>query len=124
MYERASEPLLSRRAFAVRVLRHAGGAVLLLGGSLLLGLIGYTVLDGLAPVDAFLNASMILGGMGPVDPLKNDAAKIFAGLYALYSGVIFLVAVAAVFAPVLHRIFHTLHIHAGENGDSGDGDVA
>ena len=93
MYEHVSEPLISRHDFTLRMLRHGAGALALLGGSLVIGIVGHAVLDNLDPVDAFLNAAMILGGMGPVDPLRNDAAKVFAGIYALYSGAVFLVAV-------------------------------
>jgi hypothetical protein len=119
MYEHASEPLISRRDFTMRMLRHGAGALALLGGSLMIGIVGYAALDNMKPVDAFLNASMILGGMGPVDPLTNNTAKIFAGVYALYSGAVFLVAVGVVFAPVLHRIFHKLHLESGQPGPSG-----
>lgn len=118
MYEHASEPLLPRRAFIMRVLRHAGLAALLLVGSLGVGVLGYAVLGNLSWVDAFLNASMILGGMGPVDVLKTDAAKVFAGIYALYSGVVFLLSVGVVFAPVLHRVLHKLHLQAATADDS------
>jgi hypothetical protein len=120
VYEHVSEPLLPRRLFILRFLRHAAAATLLLVGSLAIGMVGYAVLDGLSLVDAFLNASMILGGMGPVDPLRNDASKLFAGLYALYSGVVFLVAVGVVFAPVLHRILHRLHLQTPSGGDDDD----
>jgi hypothetical protein len=80
-------------------------------------------LAGLGPVDAFLNACMILGGMGPVDPLPNDAAKIFAGAYALYSGIFFLVIAGLIFGPFLHRVMHRLHLPdtTGDDGDSPNG---
>jgi hypothetical protein len=120
VYEHVSEPILPRRLFVLRFARHAAAATLLLVGSLAVGAVGYAVLDGLSWVDAFLNASMILGGMGPVDPLRNDVAKVFAGLYALYSGVIFLVAVGIVFAPLLHRILHRLHLQALPADDDPD----
>ena len=88
----------------------------LLGGSLLLGIAGYMALAHLEFVDAFLNAVMILGGMGPVDTLPDDAAKLFAGIYALYSGIVFLVVVGVVFAPIFHRIIHHLHLDARGKG--------
>lgn len=117
MYESYSEPLISRRAFALRFVRHAIVALALLGGSLLIGIAGYIGFAHLRLVDAFLNASMILGGMGPVDVLSDDAAKWFAGFYALYSGVVFLVVVGVVVAPLLHRVLHRLHIDTGDDGD-------
>ncbi len=118
MYEHSSEPLLPRREFTLRVLRHAALAALLLAGSLGVGVLGYAYLDHLPWIDAFVNASMILGGMGPVDPMTNDAAKFFAGVYALYSGVIFLISVGVIFAPVLHRVLHKLHLQAPTSDDA------
>jgi hypothetical protein len=120
VYERFNEPLMSRYGFYLRLLRHIAVAVLVLAGSLVIGVIGYLVFAHLSPVDAFLNAAMILGGMGPVDPLPDDAAKIFAGLYALYSGVIFLVVAGLVLAPILHRVLHYLHLPT----DDDDADAA
>jgi hypothetical protein len=116
MYERYDEPLLSRRAFAVRVLRHAALAGLLLFASLTVGVAGYMVLANLSFVDAFLNAAMILGGMGPVDILTSDSAKLFAGLYALYCGVFFLVIAGLVLAPFLHRVLHLLNLDDDDDG--------
>lgn len=116
MFERYDQPMLSRRAFVARVLRQIGIAVVLLGVSLLIGVAGYMGLAGLAPIDAFLNAAMILGGMGPVDVLRSDEAKVFAGLYAMYSGIFFLVIAGLVLAPFLHRVLHSLHLD-----DDGDG---
>lgn len=119
MYENVNEPLISRRAFGLRMVRHGAVAIALLAGSLVIGMVGYAVLAEMRPVDAFVNAAMILGGMGPVDPLTNDAAKLFAGVYAIYSGVVFLVAVGAIFAPALHRVLHKLHL-AGAATDHRD----
>ena len=110
MYESYDEPLLSRTAFLGRVLRHVGIAVVALLISLSIGMAGYIGLAGLAPVDAFLNAAMILGGMGPVDPLTSDGAKVFAGFYALYCGTVFLVIAGLVLAPFLHRVLHRLNL--------------
>jgi hypothetical protein len=70
-------------------------------------------------VDAFLNAAMILGGMGPVGELSSDAAKVFAGLYALYSGLVVLIAAGVIFAPVLHRVLHSLHLAEDDDDASG-----
>ena len=110
MYEHRNQPLLPRRQFVGRLARHA----LLAGGmaavSLAVGMLGYHALEGLSWVDAFLNASMILGGMGPVADLHTPAGKLFAGLYALYSGMILLVMVSVLLAPVVHRMLHSFHL--------------
>jgi hypothetical protein len=79
-------------------------------GSLLLGVLGYHYFEGLAWLDALLNASMLLGGMGPVDVLHTVAGKVFASFYALYSGIIFLVVVGVIFAPLYHRFLHRFHL--------------
>jgi hypothetical protein len=119
MFERYDQPMLSRRAFVARVLRQIGIAVVLLGVSLLIGMAGYMGLADLAPIDAFLNAAMILGGMGPVDVLTADGAKLFAGLYAMYSGIFFLVIAGLVLAPFLHRVLHSLHLDDDEDDQPG-----
>lgn len=116
MYESYDQPLISLRMFLRRVAVHALMALALLLIPLIVGVVGYMVLAGLGPVDAFLNASMILGGMGPVDILTNDAAKIFAGVYALFSGVFFLVIAGVIIAPFLHRVLHRLHIATDDSG--------
>lgn len=110
MYEPFSKPLISRAAFIRRLLWHTLVALTILGMSLAVGMIGYAALAHLSWIDAFLNASMILGGMGPVDVLTTDAAKIFAGLYALFSGLIILAAAGIVVTPVIHRLMHSLHL--------------
>ena len=110
MYEHYKQPVLPFPAFLKRLLRHLGIAVLILAVSLGIGVIGYRMLAGLGWVDSLLNASMILGGMGPVDALHNVAGKLFASFYALYSGMVFLVAVGIIFAPVFHRILHRFHL--------------
>lgn len=93
-----------------RVVNHGLVGLGLLLIPLVIGIVGYMALANLGPVDAFLNAAMILGGMGPVDPLPTDAAKVFAGAYALFSGVFFLVIAGVVLAPFLHRVLHRLHV--------------
>ena len=89
--------------------------IILLSVSLLMGVLGYHFFNNLPYVDAFMNASMILGGMGPVDPLISDAAKIFAGVYALYSGIAFLTSFAILIAPVYHRFLHKFHLEEKED---------
>ena len=110
LYEHRGQPLLPRPAFFRRVLSHIAVAAGVILGSLLIGILGYHFLNGLSWVDSLLNASMILGGMGPVDPLNNRAAKVFASIYALYSGMVFLAAAGLIFAPVFHRLLHRFHL--------------
>ena len=110
MYEHHKQPILPAHQFALRLMRHLLAAIMLVAASLLVGILGYRYLAGLGWVDAFLNASMLLGGMGPVDVLPNRAAKIFAGGYALYAGLVFIVSAGIIIAPVGHRILHGLHV--------------
>lgn len=110
MFEHRSHPVISPKRFAGRLLRYLAYALGLVGFSLAIGVWGYMQFAGLPFVDAFLNASMILGGMGPVDPLPGDEAKYFASFYALYSGITLLGAVAVFLAPVMHRMLHVLHL--------------
>ncbi len=110
MYEPKTHPLLSRARFIRRVLLHAATALALLLLSLLLGMWGYAYFEHLAWRDAFLNSAMLLGGMGPVDPPHSNGGKLFAGLYALYAGLIFLIVAGLVLAPVVHRIMHRFHL--------------
>lgn len=110
MYEHRSQELLPRPLFAKRVLRHTASAILVGCAALGIGIAGYHFLGHLSWVDSFLNASMILGGMGPVDLLKSSAAKIFAGAYALFSGLLVIGVAGVVFAPFIHRLLHHFHI--------------
>ncbi len=113
MYEHRTEPLLTRAQFASRLLNHGRLAALIVGLSLAVGTVGYHVTAGLSWLDALLNAAMILTGMGPVAPLQSVSAKLFATVYALYSGVVFLVVAGIMLAPVVHRILHRLHLDEG-----------
>lgn len=109
MFEHRKTPLLSRAAFARRVLQHASIALLAVALGLGGGVLGYHTLGGLSWVDSLLNASMILGGMGPVDPLQGASAKIFASCYALFSGLAFIGIASVIVAPFAHRILHRFH---------------
>jgi hypothetical protein len=109
VYEHKNEPLLPFRRFIRRQVNHILAGLAIIGASLGLGIAGYHFLDKLSWIDSLLNASMILGGMGPVDPLKTSAGKIFASAYALYSGIVFLVVVGIMAAPIVHRLLHRLH---------------
>ena len=119
MYEHRNDPMLPRLAFIRRLASHAGIAAAVVLGSLGIGILGYHFIEGLAWIDALANAAMILGGMGPVDPLHSNPGKLFASFYALYSGIVFLVAVGIIFAPVFHRILHRFHLEAGESSKDG-----
>jgi hypothetical protein len=109
VYEHRKQPLLSTAKFLKRVARHwlAGFGILAVG--LGAGILGYHYIAGLSWIDSLLNASMILGGMGPVDPLKTNAAKIFASCYALFSGLAFIGIVSVLLAPFVHRLLHRVH---------------
>lgn len=109
MYESLSQTLLPRALFYKRVVLHFAIATGLVLGSLALGMAGYMHYENLAWRDAFLNAAMLLGGMGPVDAPKTDGGKIFAGLYALYSGLLILITAGVVLSPLLHRLLHHFH---------------
>jgi hypothetical protein len=110
MFEHRTHPLLPRRHFARRLAQHSSLALLLIGASWLLGTLGYHFIADLPWIDSLMNAAMILGGMGPVDTLHSTASKLFASIYALYCGVIFLAASAIVVAPLAHRMLHRLHL--------------
>jgi len=110
MYEHRSEPLLTRAQFARRVLWHLAVAIGAIAVALAIGVAGYHLFAGLPLIDAFLNASMILGGMGPVGELRTDSAKFFASCYALFSGLFFIAMLGLLLAPFLHRLAHRLHV--------------
>jgi hypothetical protein len=109
MYEPKREPPISYRRFITRVLIHAAISVGVLVFSLMVGVIGYEHFEGLQWRDAFLNSAMLLGGMGPVNPPLSDNGKIFAGVYALYAGLVFILVAGLTLSPVAHRILHKFH---------------
>lgn len=110
MFEHYRQPLLPRSAFLLRQVRHAAIAFGIVLGSLVMGILGYHVFEGLPWIDALVNAAMLLGGMGPVNELHTTAGKLFAAFYALYSGVIFLLVAGVLLAPVIHRFLHRFHL--------------
>ena len=115
MFEHHTQPLASQSEFARRMLRYGlvtAGIILL---SLAIGMLGYHYLESLSWIDSLLNASMILGGMGPVNELKTNAGKIFASFYALYSGIILLASVGILATPVFHRFLHHFHLELDED---------
>jgi hypothetical protein len=109
-YEHRTQPLLPFNLFMRRVFIHALVAFALMVASLGIGILGYHWIEGFSWIDAILNASMILGGMGPVNELHTVAGKLFASFYALFSGSVFLVIAGIVVAPVAHRLLHRLHL--------------
>jgi hypothetical protein len=116
VYESRKQPVLARAKFARRMLSHSAAALGLLVGSLAIGMAGYMTFEHLSWTDAFLNASMLLGGMGPVNAPQTTAGKLFAGLYALYAGLIFIVTAAVLLAPILHRVLHRFHWDEKQRG--------
>lgn len=120
MFEHHRQPLLPRAAFLLRVARYFGIALGMVLVSLAIGIVGYHVVGGLDWIDATVNAAMILGGMGPVNELHTAAAKLFAAAYALFSGLVFLVSLGVLLAPIAHRFFHRFHMEAGSEGPTGD----
>ena len=109
-FERRHERLAPVSLFVKRIAVSLALALCLIAGALLIGLVGYHVLAGFGWVDSFLEASMILGGMGPVNPLPTQAAKIFASVYALFSGLVFIGVMGIVLTPPAHRLMHKFHV--------------
>ena len=117
-FEHHTEPIASTRVFLQRMARYSAMATAIILVSLAIGVLGYHYFENLSWVDSLLNASMILGGMGPVAPLQTTAGKLFASFYALFSGMVFLVAVGVLIAPVFHRFLHHFHLEIeGEQQD-------
>jgi hypothetical protein len=117
MYEPRHKPPLSRARFLHRLLGHFLVGLGVIGASLVLGMTGYVVFENLPWIDAFLNAAMLLGGMGPVDMPQTEAGKLFAGLYALYAGLVLIVVAAMLIAPVIHRLLHHFHWEQSSRDD-------
>lgn len=109
MYESKSQKPLRPEAFRSRLVAHLAAAACLLLVSLGIGMAGYVELEALSPMDAFLNAAMLLGGMGPVNTPETWGGKLFAGCYALYAGLVFIATAALIFTPVVHRVIHKFH---------------
>ena len=110
MYEHTTKPLLPRHHFVRLMLMHWLFASVIIFVSLGIGIAGYSITEGLPFIDALLNASMLLGGMGPVNEMHTNAGKIFASMYALFSGMLFLVVAGIVIAPIAHRMLHWMRL--------------
>ncbi len=109
-FEHRSHPVASRRKFARRMLFAVLLWLLLTFVGLAIGMAGYAYFEGMSAVDAYVNAAMILSGMGPLGELKTTGGKIFAGSYAIFSGLIIIIATGFVLAPVFHRVLHHFHV--------------
>jgi hypothetical protein len=115
-YENRRERLLTRAQFARRVVNHLAFSLGAIAVSLGVGVLGYHNIAHFTWIDSLLDASMILGGMGPVGHLESDAAKVFASIYALFSGIIFIGVLGMLLAPFVHRIMHKLHMEEDKKG--------
>ncbi len=124
MFEHRREPLLPRSLFLRRLFRYGAVSFALALVSLLIGILGYRTFEAMPWIDAFVNSAMLLGGMGPVGELHTEAGKLFAGLYALYCGLIVIISMSILIAPIFHRFLHIFHLEAESSGhrreSSGD----
>lgn len=119
-FEHRAQPVISRQLFLARLSRSGGIVLLLIVISLLIGMLGYRILEGMNWIDGFLDAAMLLGGMGPVHPPETFGGKLFAGLYALYCGLVVIFIAGLLLAPVAHRVLHRFHM---EESESEEGQV-
>jgi hypothetical protein len=115
VYERVSQPVAQLPQFLRRQLRSLAIGVILVVVALLAGMVGYHRLVALSWIDSFLNASMILAGMGPMAAPVTDAGKIFAGVYALFSGIAVLAIAGVIAAPLVHRFLHRMHADSDDS---------
>jgi hypothetical protein len=122
MFEHRREPLAPRAIFFRRMVRYALLASGFIAVSLVIGMAGYHYLEGMSWIDAFVNSAMLMGGMGPVSELHTDVGKLFAGIYALYCGLIVIIAIGIVAAPLLHRILHHFHLEASTDSNEEEDD--
>ena len=119
-YESRTEPLLSQAAFARRLIVNLAVALLLIAASLLAGMAGYHYFESMSWIDAFVNAAMILSGMGPVGTLQTWGGKCFAGWYALYSGLALILVSGLILAPILHRLMHRFHLDTEDKEETNE----
>lgn len=116
MYENRYIRPISFLKFLFRMLAHSGISILLLVFSLLIGMVGFIYTENMAILDAFLNSSMLLGGMGPIKTVGlSESGKLFSGIYALYTGLVLIAVMSIMISPVVHRIMH--RIHWGDTSD-------
>jgi hypothetical protein len=117
VFERRHEKLASFSVFFKRMAASAGLSTVLVSMALSVGVAGYHWLAGFNWIDSFLEASMILGGMGPVNPLPTDGAKLFASCYALFSGLVFIAGMSILLVPVVHRMLHKFHLDESQDSN-------
>lgn len=116
-FEHRRQKLIPLRRFALRMGRALLLWLALTVVGLAIGMVGYAASEQMSVVDAFVNAAMILSGMGPVTELKTTGGKLFAGFYAIFSGLFVVIATGFVLAPVLHRVLHSFHVEEGKDAD-------
>jgi len=121
MFEHRRQPLAPRRIYLARRLRSLAVAGVIILPSLGLGVLGYHFVGRLPWIDALLNASMILTGMGPVDPMQTIGAKLFASFYALFSGIVFITTAGVILSPMVHRILHAFHVEPKDSSSKMGG---
>lgn len=109
-FERRTQPLAPPNQFYIRLANSGLFSLVIVSVSLMIGMVGYRFFEHLSWLDAFLNAAMLLGGMGPVNSITSSGGKVFAGLYALYCGLMVLLVAGIIMAPVAHRILHRFHM--------------
>ena len=114
-FEKRRHKVLSRHAFMIRMLRAVGLWCAITAFGLVVGIAGYAGLEGMSLTDSFLNAAMILSGMGPAAELKTESGKLFAGCYAIFSGLDIVIATGFVLAPNFHRVLHKFHVETRED---------
>lgn len=112
MFEHRDQEPLSRRLFAMRMMRHAAAGAVIVAGSLTLGMWGYHRFARESWLDAFVNSAMLLGGMGQIGTVDSEGGRLFSGFFALYAGMVFLVLIATILTPVFHRVLHRFHWEA------------
>ncbi len=112
-FEQRHEPVVSPRRFATRMAKALALWCALTALGLAIGIAGYAGFEDMSLVDAYVNAAMILSGMGPLTPLRTTGGKIFAGSYAIFSGLVIVIATSFVLAPIFHRVLHRFHVERG-----------
>jgi hypothetical protein len=113
-FEHRRQAVISRRRFVARMFIAVGLWMILTLAGLAIGILGYAEFEGMSFVDAYVNAAMILSGMGPIGELKSTAGKVFAGSYAIFSGLIIVIATGFILAPIFHRVLHRFHVETGK----------